>query len=49
MVRAEPEGMRSFWAISKAADIRFVETNSDKFHRRAVAGDADEGPGAEEH
>ena len=31
MVRAEPEGMRSFWAISKAADIRFVETNSDKF------------------
>ena len=23
--------MRSFWAISKAADIRFVETNSDKF------------------
>ena len=31
MVRAEPEGMRSFWAITKAADIRFVETNSDKF------------------
>ena len=31
MVRVEPEGMRSFWAISKAADIRFVETNSDKF------------------
>ncbi len=31
MVRAEPEGVRSFWAITKAADIRFVETNSDKF------------------
>ena len=31
MVRAVPEGMRSFWAITKAADIRFVETNSDKF------------------
>ena len=31
MVHVEPEGMRSFWAVSKAADIRFVETNSDKF------------------
>ncbi len=31
IVRAEPEGMRSFWAVTKAADIRFVEMNSDKF------------------
>ena len=31
IVHTEPEGMRSFWAVTKAADIRFVETNSDKF------------------
>ena len=31
IVHAKPEGMRSFWAITKAADVRFVETNSDKF------------------
>ena len=31
VVRAEPEGMSPFWAVTKAADIRFVETNSDKF------------------
>lgn len=31
IVHAEPGGMRSFWAVTKAADIRFVETNSDRF------------------
>ncbi len=31
IVRAEPEGMRPFWAVAKAADIRFIETNSNKF------------------
>ena len=31
VVRAEPEGMSPFWAVAKAADIRFVETNADKF------------------
>lgn len=30
IVRAEPEGMKPFWAITRDADIRFVETNSDK-------------------
>ena len=28
---AEPEGMRPFWAVTRDADIRFVELNSDKF------------------
>ena len=31
IVLAEPKGMRSFWAVTKAADVRFVETNSGKF------------------
>ena len=31
VVLAQPQGMRSFWAVTKAADVRFVETNSDKF------------------
>ena len=31
IVHAEPEGMHPFWAVTKDADIRFVETNSDKF------------------
>ena len=31
IVLAEPQGMRSFWAVTKAADVRFVETNSGKF------------------
>ena len=31
IVRAEPEGMQPFWAVTKAADIQFVEMNSDKF------------------
>ena len=31
LVRAEPKGMQPFWAVSKAADVRFVETNADKF------------------
>ena len=31
IVRAQPKGMRPFWAVTKAADIRSVETNSDVF------------------
>lgn len=31
VVLAEPEGMSPFWAVTKDADVRFVETNSDKF------------------
>lgn len=31
IVRAEPEGMRPYWAVTKTKDIRFVESNSDKF------------------
>lgn len=31
IVHAEPEGMRSFWAVTKAADVRSVETSPDKF------------------
>ena len=31
IVLTEPKGMRSFWAVTKAADVRFVETNPGKF------------------
>lgn len=34
IVRAEPKGMQPFWAIVKNDDIRFVETNADKFIAR---------------
>eukprot|EP00903_Cladosiphon_okamuranus_P003392 g3390.t1 len=32
IVRVESDIMRPYWAVTKAADIRFVESNSDKFH-----------------
>ena len=31
IVRADPKGMKPFWAITKDEDIRFVETSADKF------------------
>lgn len=31
IVRAKPEAMRPYWAVTKATDIQFIETNPDKF------------------